>query len=1301
MIRLSFYFVFLSTFFLNATELKRDGWNLIAICEDMNRSNLNMNQIQEIQSQEGNSIYTGEWKQYSNLAELEAGYAYWVKGELNSTFNSGMSTTVLNKPLKRTGWNLMASCEDINSNDINMTGIKEIQAQNGDSIYTGDDSNFSNLLELDNGYGYWIRGNKNKLFTSNRNLDKNTSSITINGISLHATFHNVGIQVNYTGDSNKNAKTKVETNINGKGFHEVHELSRVFLVSKVSENYPQRFVGSIFSLDAQSNVEVRVTISDSDGVVNAVQTASIVTRSKEIPCSLGVEIHVAIDGNDSTGTGSEEKPFQSIQHAVNQLAAGQSVLIHAGRYHEQINIAYNGQNPDQAYMTIQSAGDGEVILDGTDKDLLDGSTWKDEGNNLYSATFNSLNNDTYYVGFDGNRLWKYFSLQDLKGLIHNTDGGFFTDRVAQKVFVKLPKNSRVTGHQLSVSNLKYAFQMDNVNNIVINGLTFDNYNSDEHSALIHVTNKSEKIWIVNSKFLHSETAIRLEAKVVDLVVMNNEFSDQGIQAFDWDIVKEHQHWLERGALYCSNDEYSGYGSIFYNNYVHNYFDGIKIVGTEILTYPSNSDVEHNRFVLLSDDGVETDGYSSNVRIQHNYFETMLVGVSVAPALAGPTYITRNFMVDLKNIANSNYAVGAVKFSIGDEVYGDIFIYHNTGTTTESNREAFSVSNEANWSKVLIKNNIWSGQSYGIYYYLDNADELNLEQDYDLLYAISGIAAQYQGEDYYDVIDYFKASGICEHCIEENPFLTQNYTLQANSPAIDKGILIKGINDNYVDEAPDLGASEFTGEAIPTFYVSPEGSDVNDGSKDKAWKSIQASIDKIEANSILILKEGIYHESILFLGEEDSNIVLKGEVGAVLDGTGITPIGSQALIEIKNAHHIVVENLEIRNFKTATGLEINDSPIGIFIHGSSHDINISKNNIHHIENLSTCGESSGCGTGANGIAAYGDSIHTMTNLNFIDNEISNCILSASEAFTLNGNINGFRILNNYVHDNNNIGIVIIGYEEDTCIACTPENNRARNGIVKGNRAINNSTNLALGNFTNNPWYEGSDGSAGGFYVDGGHHVIFDGNYASQNDLGFEFASEHSSKSSNDILMINNYISNNREVGLSLGGYEEDSTKQGGGNANNIMILNNSFYKNAGWGSEIAFSFRVKNTSIINNIIYGETSIADNFSQEENAQLENITWGKNLWWAEDTSDTSGIQGEVILSHPLYIDPDNNNLNLQDTSPAKEEGSLQTNINSWNDMFWQKEFLNGNITVHGVKDIQGDIRVNGILDLGADEL
>ena len=644
------------------------------------------------------------------------------------------------------------------------------------------------------------------------------NSIIGNNISIHATFHHVGIQLTYSGDDNKNAMATMEANINGAGFKEVHRLSRV------GNN---RFVGTVFSLNTETFVEVRVTVTDPDGVTNSVHTASITTRNNTLPISNGNTIHVSKTGNDNTGDGSANNPYGSIQYAVEDAIPGSTISIHAGLYHEEVEVAYKNAT-QQMPITIKSAGDGEVVLDGSDSLYNQASTWTSEGNNIYSA---QLTGGTYYIGADGNRLWRYDELSELQNLIYDTDGGFYNDEAHSKIYLRLPGDDSPADHIITLSNLEFAFDVFNSSHIIFDDLVFKNFNKGEHSKAIGVSDSSINLWIVNSRFEYMETAIRLEAFVQDLVVMNNDFSDQGVTNLNWDHVKDVQWWLERGALYIGNDGYSGFGTIFSNNYVHEMFDGVKIVGGEddYYNYPVNSDVENNLFSHLSDDGIEMDGFSCNIRAVNNVFKNMLVGVSVAPALYGPSYIIRNIMDSLNNVASDNFETMAVKFNYDEDLSGEIFIYHNTATTFEPLQAAFSITNDVNWENLVIKNNIWQGTSYAFFHWIDNTSSLEFTHDYDLLYAPSDTIVFFDDQEFLTVEEYYNATDLCFNCIKGDPnfvdALGGDLHLTSNSPAINKAIPIKGINDIYIDIAPDMGAFEYQGSTSTNEFTPDKNIDL--------------------------------------------------------------------------------------------------------------------------------------------------------------------------------------------------------------------------------------------------------------------------------------------------------------------------------------------------------------------------------------------------------------------------------------------------------------------------------------------
>jgi len=630
------------------------------------------------------------------------------------------------------------------------------------------------------------------------NVDAVTS-LNNTRISLHATLHHVGVQIDFSGDINANASATLEANINNAGFQAIHRLSRV------ANN---RFVGTVFSVPEKSAVQVRVSLLDPDGVDNTVLSDSITTRSEQVPQSSGQTLHVSVNqGDDSTGDGSLEKPYASIAAALEFLKAGTTVFIHAGTYHEQLDIPYGSRGKADNPITLRSAGDGEVILDGISATLKNASEWNDEGNGIYSTAVEQ----TYFVGVHGRRLWRYDNFTHFEALSLNTEGGFYVDEDIKKLYVKLPNNASPQQHEIQVSTLNYGLQLNKVAYLVIDGLTFSGYGSGQFSKAISIAEQSEEIWIVNSRFEHMSTAIWFEGYSEDITIMNNDFSDEGVNDFDWEQVKESQWWLERGAVFCSNDDYSGRGIIFYKNTVHDMFDGLKITGHDLQSYANNSDVEANTFRHLSDDGVETDGWSSNVRVVNNHFENLLSGISVAPALGGPTYIIGNVIADLNNVAGTSYETVAVKFNVSDEPpSGEVFVYHNTATTKEANQAAFSVTNSTDSQGIFLKNNIWMGTAYSLYYWLEN--EVPFNEDYDLHFATGDNIVLFQGDEYKNLSNYAARYNLCQHCKMADPLFKDSTSndcqLSASSPARNQAVRILGINDNFIGSAPDIGALEY-------------------------------------------------------------------------------------------------------------------------------------------------------------------------------------------------------------------------------------------------------------------------------------------------------------------------------------------------------------------------------------------------------------------------------------------------------------------------------------------------------------
>ena len=467
----------------------------------------------------------------------------------------------------------------------------------------------------------------------------------------------------------------------------------------------------------------------------------------------------------------------------------------------------------------------------------------------------------------------------------------------------------------------------------------------------------------------------------------------------------------------------------------------------------------------------------------------------------------------------------------------------------------------------------------------------------------------------------------------------------------------------------IGLAAMTAQAQQTIVVNPGG-------------SIQNAVDQTVPGDTVLVRPGKYKQTVSIAGKNglsNAFITLKADPGVILDGEGLSPVGRQGLISIVDSSYIQVEGFELANF-VYSGTD--RTPVGILVSGSGSQLKIIDNRIHGIKNNSKCKDP--CSAGAHGIGVFGTGSRGLTDLLFSGNEVYGNVLQASEAFVINGNVDRFEVLNNNVHDNNNIGFDFIGYENE-CANCGA-NDRVRNGIIRGNTARNNSS-------STNPWYS-NESSAAGFYVDGGQYLVFERNISTGNDLGFEFASEHAGKATEDIVMMNNFVYDNREVGVAIGGYDANV-----GEARRIYIHNNSFYKNKGWSTEVLFQHKVKNSRFANNIFFGEASAAESYEDTGSGHTGNV-WGKNIWWGTSNA-SSGLPGTTVIVDPKYVAPASGDLRLQSSSRAIDAGALAADITTWTSTIWDAYFPpNGDIPPNGRVDINGEARIEKTIDLGADE-
>jgi len=445
-----------------------------------------------------------------------------------------------------------------------------------------------------------------------------------------------------------------------------------------------------------------------------------------------------------------------------------------------------------------------------------------------------------------------------------------------------------------------------------------------------------------------------------------------------------------------------------------------------------------------------------------------------------------------------------------------------------------------------------------------------------------------------------------------------------------------------------------------YYVATNGNDSNPGTQGAPFATLQHAAKIATAGDTVLVRGGVYNQKLTLTtsGTASAPITFASFAGetAILDGTGLSiPDGEYGMITINSAAYVIVEGFEIRNYTTAS---VNDVPIGIYVEGAGNFIQIINNRIHDITTTAKTNPAQ-CGSNAFGLTVYGTQAPaSISGLVISGNEIDDLKTGCSETLSVDGNVDGFAITGNLIHDDDNIAIGAIGFEK---VSPVQTYDQARNGEIRGN-LIYNITSYG------NPDY-GNQYAADGIYVDGGTKITIEQNVVHNADLGIELASEHKGHVASYVTARNNIVYDNNANGISIGGYAATE----GGTAHCTMVNNTLFAndsKSTGSG-EFQIQYYATNNIFENNIVYAGAQglLVNNYTSTEakpaalnhnlyffggGAADSQFLWdGKSYSGYASYLAKSGQDAKSMFANPQFQSATKHDLDIAAASPARNAG------------------------------------------------
>lgn len=623
------------------------------------------------------------------------------------------------------------------------------------------------------------------------------------------TYHNIGVHVAF--DSPPEAPATISMAIKEQDatgdYHEIHPLS--WISSK-------QFAGSAFALKPDTAYSIRLAST----AFSSNRLVSVRTRSEVFPAATRAVYHVAPAGNDGHDGRTLATAFRTLRHALEVVLAGEKVLLHAGRYNEGDIEIYPGSSREADAtatqpIVVESAVGESAVLDGSDLDFAPNWELFDGPHGVYRTP---TARQPYHAYLNGGHLYHFGNLIDLRTNRWNQMSGYFAD--GTNLYVRLPDGGPMGTNHITLPRFTFGLYLA-VSHFQIRNLEFCYYGYDRDPSALVLDNSSSNL-VERCNFHHTGTGVVIRHDSIHNTIQQCTFNEWPVDTIKWDAIKQGEPFgsepYETGGVMITGDHTVYYGNVIRSNRFEHMFDGAHLFSDDAAAPTEDVDFHDNVVLNCGDDGIETDGVGSNCRIYNNVFSNFLTGISVAPAALGPTYIIRNTLLRWRTVpsveSEEDGLFHGYPIKLNHQMREDpwtqwVYLYHNTCYTDQPGLDGFTFSYYWwYWTNIVSRNNLYVGTRYAL---LNVNEQCPIDFDYDNVFTSDpNRFVEWNRARYANLSAFAQATGQERHGWAVDPgFVGPDDTrLRPDSPLIDRGVRIPGINDDFLGAAPEPGAFEF-------------------------------------------------------------------------------------------------------------------------------------------------------------------------------------------------------------------------------------------------------------------------------------------------------------------------------------------------------------------------------------------------------------------------------------------------------------------------------------------------------------